>query len=112
MTGFEEEEQEPIVRIPKATGDIQVGDYVFACRWGDADPGDPWAIGHVSEMNDPAEDYGYVVVGDSPARYRRFPHAIKVTPELASRIMAHYPRMEREPTDYEMIASVWQPDKR
>ena len=101
--------QEPLIRIPIVTDDIKVGDYVFACRWSDADPGDPWVIGHVSEVwpSDALGQWGDVVVGDSPQPHRHFPRAVKITKEHAHRLLELYPPMATRPTDYEWIASVW-----
>lgn len=102
-----EEEQEPIIRIPNAPGNLNIGDYVFACKWSDADPGDPWAVGHVSQLSDSAEDYGYVVLGDCPMPYRHFWKAVKITPEQGARIIEAYHRLGPLPTDYKAIADVW-----
>lgn len=108
---MEEDEQEPIITIPKAPGELVVGDYVFACRWGDADPGDPWVVGHVSEIwpKIEMEASGFVVVGDSPMRFRRFPRATKITPEQGERILRLYPPMAHKPLDYKWIAEVFFP---
>lgn len=105
----EEIEQEPIVVIPKAPGDLKVGDYVFASRWSDADPGDPWVLGHVSQvwLPDGPYEYGSVVVGDSPQPYRHFPRAMKITAEQGKRILEMYPPMAHKPLDYKWIAGVF-----
>jgi hypothetical protein len=98
----EQDEQIAIVKNPAAPGDLAVGDYVFASRWGDCDWCDPWFIGHVSEI-DPA---GYVRLAESP---RRWPHAMRITQEQGHRIVAQYPGLERELAglDYNLIASIF-----
>ena len=105
-----EEPQEPLIRIPIVTDDIKIGDSVFACRWSDADPGDPWVIGHVSKVltSDVPGEWGAVVVGDSPQPERAFPRAVKITKEHAHRLLELYPSMATHPTNYEWIASVWE----
>lgn len=97
-----EEEEAPLVVNQAAPGDLTVGDYVFASRWSDCDPGDPWAVGHVSEIG-----AGFVVVGDvSP---RRWPKAMRISAEQGRRIVESYPGMEAnyEPQSYEAIARVF-----
>lgn len=96
----EEDEREPIIRNPPAPGDVQVGDYVFASRWGDCDPGDPWAIGTVAEVGE-----CYVVLSHMP---RRWPKAMRITHYQSQRIIAFFPGMEHKPLDYEAIARVFQ----
>jgi hypothetical protein len=93
-------EPEPIIRNPPAPGDLEVGDYVFASRWSDCDPGDPWSVGFVSEVGE-----GYVVLAGRS--YRRFPRAMAITPEQGRRIMEEYPALEHKPQDYEVIARVF-----
>lgn len=99
----------PQARNPKAPGDLKVGDYVFASRWGDCDPGDPWYVGHVAEIHlsppGHAVPYpGYVVLAESP---RRWPHAMRITPEQGARIVAELPSMEGQPRDFAAIARVF-----
>lgn len=99
----------PQVVNPKAPGDLVVGDYVFGSRWSDCDPGDPWFVGHVAEIHlsppEHAVPYpGYVVLAESP---RRWPHAMRITPEQGARIVAEFPRMERELRDFSAIARVF-----
>lgn len=92
----------PIVRNLAAPGDLAIGDYVFASRWSDCDPGDPWAVGHVSEIGS-----NYVVVGDvSPRGWRK---AMRITAEQGQRIIEQYPPMEanRAAINYKAIAQVF-----
>lgn len=92
------EDATPIVQNQPAPGDLKRGDYVFASRWSDCDPGDPWEVGFVSLVG---EDY---VVLSSPRRWRK---ATRITPEQGRRICAQYPVMEEMPQDYEAIAKVF-----
>lgn len=82
-----DEDNAPIVVNIKAPSDLAIGDYVFASRWSDCDPGDPWHVGHVSEVGP-----GYVVVGE--VSQRRWGNAMRITEEQGSRIAAEYPVME------------------
>lgn len=90
----------PQVVNQDAPGDLQLGDYVFASRWSDCDPGDPWAVGHISEIGD-----GYVVVAG--VTLKRFPKAMRITPEQGARIAAEFPAMERETQDFGAVARVF-----
>jgi hypothetical protein len=91
-------EQEPSPRehqpddmtVPKASGDLQPGDYVFACRWGDGDPGDPWCVGWVESV-DLTDPYPIVRMKDNARGWRR---AMKITEEQGHRICALYPAAE------------------
>jgi hypothetical protein len=97
-----EDQNQPLVTNPKAPGDLKVGDYVFASRWSDCDPGDPWHVGHVSEVGP-----DYVVVGD--VSRRRWPRAMKITQEQGSRIVQAFPPMEDnwKAFNYKAIANVF-----
>lgn len=88
------------VRNKPVDTSISIGDYVFASRWGDCSPGDPWAVGGVTEVGD-----GYVVVGDASGR--RFPKAMKITHEQGARICASFPELEGEPFDGAKIAEIF-----
>lgn len=94
------EEDKPIIRNQDAPGDLSIGDYVFASRWGDCDPGDPWAVGHVSEIGD-----GFVVLGDVNQRHWR--KAMRISHEQGRRICELYPGMGRQPLNYRAIAEVF-----
>lgn len=96
-----DEEKTPIVVNIKAPSDLEVGDYVFASRWSDCDPGDPWHVGHVSEVGQ-----NYVVVGE--VSQRRWGNAMRISHEQGRRIASEYPRMEDGPSlPYAEIASVF-----
>lgn len=85
----------------KAPSDLAIGDYVFASRWSDCCPGDPWHVGYVSEVGP-----GYVVVGE--VSQRRWGNAMRITEEQGRRIAAEYPAMEDGPSlPYEAIARVF-----
>ena len=93
---------EQIVQNLSAPGDLAIGDYVFASRWGDCDWCDPWGVGHVSEIG-----LGWVSLGETGAR--RFPKAMRITHSQGAAIVAAYPGLEREkaPLDYEVVAKVF-----
>lgn len=92
------EDTTPIVRNQPAPGDLKRGDYVFASKWSDCDPGDPWEVGFVSLVGD---DY---VVLSGPRHWRK---AMRITQEQGHRICAEYPAMEGMPLDYNAIAKVF-----
>lgn len=100
-------EAEPIVLNCEAPGDLKPGDYVFASRWSDCDPGDPWEVGFVSEVGVYPESMtkaGYVVLQGGSRRWGR---AMRITPEQGLRICEQFPSMERLPQDYDAIARVF-----
>jgi hypothetical protein len=97
-----EEEDVPFVVNHAAPGDLALGDYVFASRWSDCNPGDPWAVGHISELGP-----NFVVVGD--ANLRHYPNAMRISEEQGRRIIEQFPPMEADgrPIEYEEIARVF-----
>lgn len=106
---LDEYEPEPIVVNQKAPGDLNIGDYVFASRWSDCDPGDPWAVGRVTEIgrhhDDDATVYpGWVMVEGSN---RHWVHAMKITPEQGRSICDVYPGAEDSGLDYQARARVF-----
>ena len=84
--------------IPYCPTAIEIGDYVFACRWGDADWNDPWAIGFVSEIGK-----NYVTVSQENGELipgvgnRSFRCVKKITAEQAQSILKEYPSREGTP---------------
>ena len=97
----EQHSETPQVVNQNAPGDLKVGEYVFASRWSDCDPGDPWNVGHVSEIGN-----GFIVCGD--ASTRRWPKAMRITKEQGARICAEFPILETtNPSDYAAIAEVF-----
>lgn len=94
-----DEEDQPLVRNLEAPGELAVGDYVFASRWGDCHPCDPWATGNISSIGT-----NHVVVGG-----RRYPYARRISFEQGDRIAEHFPRMEKlgAPPNYAAIAQVF-----
>lgn len=97
-----EEEDAPLVVNHAAPGDLAVGDYVFASRWSDCDPGDPWTVGHISELGP-----NFVVVGE--VTQRRWPKAMRISEEQGRRIIEQYPPMEADfqSANYKAIARVF-----
>lgn len=94
-------EIEPLVKNLKAPGDLEVGDYVFASRWTDCDPGDPWHIGYVSEVGS-----NYVVIG--AVSCRRWPNAMRITEDQGDRIAKEFPPLEQgRALPYAAIARVF-----
>jgi hypothetical protein len=92
----------PLIVNQAAPGDLEVGDYVFASRWSDCDPCDPWAVGHVSELGP-----NFVVVGDASPRH--WPKAMSIDHEQGNRIIEQYPPMEKvgAPLNYLAIARIF-----
>ena len=95
--------------MPDAPGELELGDYVFATRWSDADWNDPWAIGYVGAIGKThieirAED-GSLIPGIG---VRGFKHARTVTSGQAALIFAEY--VPREGTEFlsEIIALIFE----
>jgi hypothetical protein len=98
----EEFEQIPIVTNKPVPNDLVIGDYVFASRWSDCDPCDPWHVGFVTEIG-----VGYIVCGaETPRRWLK---AMRITKEQGARICAEYPILEKKyaPLDYKLIAEIF-----
>jgi len=92
-----------IITIPAVTDDIKPGEYVFASRYSDADPGDPWCVGYVTDVRVKA---GYLIIGEYSTRGWR--HARRITAEQGQRILERYPAMENGPSlPYHNIAKVF-----
>lgn len=94
--------ERPVVTNQNAPGSLAIGDYVFASRWGDCDPGDPWVVGHISELG-----ADFVVIGE--VNKRRWPRAMLITHEQGRRIVEQYPLLEENwrPRNFEEIARVF-----
>ena len=71
-------------------GDLKRGEYVFACRWSDADWNDPWCVGFVGERG-----------------IRGFRYFRRITPEQGTRIMDEYGPREGSPFDEEVKTAVF-----
>ena len=98
-----DEEPQWAFKNPATPGDLKIGDYVFASRWSDSDPGDPWAVGYVDALG-----HNWIsLVGNS----RRWLRASRITKEQGTRILAEYPKMEnyRGGVPYEFIRSIFNP---
>lgn len=94
----DEYEPSPIINVPNVDDSITIGDYVFASKWGDADPADPWCVGHVTYISEEA-----VRINGGSRFYRK---AIKITPEQGESIVKHYNSL-RHGADYKTPASIW-----
>jgi hypothetical protein len=99
---YEQQNTVQIVVNQAAPGNLAVGDYVFASRWSDCDPSDPWVVGHISEVGS-----NFVVVGEVSPRY--WPKAMKISAEQGQHIIEQYPHMEgnRDSLNYKKIAQVF-----
>lgn len=73
-----------------ADANLKIDDYVFACRWPDASPSDPWILGSVSQILGET----IKVRTDSGFDPNTWRHAIKISPEVAKSIFENYPRLE------------------
>lgn len=75
-----------LVRIPDVRDtDLATGDYVFASRWGDADPGDPWCVGFVERRTD-----DYITVAGSNRAWKK---AMRISHAVGARICAEMPAL-------------------
>lgn len=72
-----------------APHNLKIGDYVFASRWSDCNPGDPWHIGHITEIGST-----WVRIGE--VSNRRFPYVMRITPAQGDRVASLFPLMEKE----------------
>lgn len=99
-----DEEPSWAFKNPQAPGDLKIGDYVFASRWGDCDPGDPWGVGYVSYLAD-----NWILLEGG---HKRWPRASRITEEQGARIIAEYPPKEGgRGIPYEFIHSIFAPKK-
>jgi hypothetical protein len=75
----------------KSKRPVRIGDYVFACKWSDADPNDPWCVDFVDDI---IEDYNgnkwYKVGGRSYRNCRR------ISADYGSKILEFYPKIEEK----------------
>jgi hypothetical protein len=86
VAGFDADD----MTVPKPTAELQVGDYVFACRWGDGEQGDPWAVGWIDSIS-LDQPVPHVSLSGSKRGWRR---AMKITEEQGHRICSLYPLAE------------------
>ena len=88
-------------------GDLKRGEYVFACRWSDADWNDPWCVGFVGERGKNyiqlTEDDGSEIAG---VGFRGFRYFHRLTPEQGTRIIGYRLR-EGSPFDEEVKTAVF-----
>jgi len=66
---------------------LQIGDYVFVTRWGDADPNDPWAVGFLSEIAIIKGIDFYKI----PNSNRLWHHCKRITKKRGEKILLEYP---------------------
>ena len=75
-----------------APGRLRIGDYVFASKWSNADPRDPWAVGHVTAIT---ETHITVSCENGKRDYRWYR---VITDFQGERILRDYTEMERDRT--------------
>lgn len=69
---------------------MNINDYVFASRWSDEDPNDPWCVGFISEILEDSDNIKFKVDG-----YNRYwKHCRKITKEEGDKILSIYPGLE------------------
>lgn len=81
-----------------------IGDYVFASRWPDCDPGDPWAVGFIKSI-----DNGRAVVVDAagnPIGHPSWPYCQKISKEQGDNILKHLPSLEGHARSPQLMAYV------
>ena len=72
---------------------MNINDYVFASKWSDEDPNDPWCVGFISEILEDSEDSDDIKVKvDGYNRYWK--HCRKITKEEGDKILSIYPGLE------------------
>lgn len=89
-------------------GDLKRGEYVFACRWPDADWNDPWCVGFVGDSGENyvqlTEENGSQIEGVGIRRFRYFR---RITAKQGKRIMDEYVPREGSTFDEEVKAAVF-----
>ena len=75
----------------EAEGGINIGDYVFASRWFDGTPNDPWYVGFVKGKIDNGKN-GIEYMVDGSIRWWKY--CRKITKEEGDKIMSEYPKQE------------------
>lgn len=84
---------------------IAVDDYVFASKWSDEDPNDPWCVGFVTEVME--DSIGkYVRIQGVTNRYWK--HFRKITKEEGDKILATYPGLEGKNSENSLGYMRWQ----
>ena len=112
MTESDEKQPTSSVRLdkfvmPDAPGNLEAMDYVFACRWSDADWNDPWGIGFVKEVGKNhiticTED-GSLIPGIG---IRGFQKALSISADQAGKIITEYTPREGTEFDPSIIAQI------
>ena len=97
-----------VVVMRPCPGDLKHGEYVFACRWSDADWNDPWCVGFVGECG---ENYIQLTEEDGTAiegvGIRGFRYFRRITAEQGKRIIGEYVPREGSLFDEEVKAAVF-----
>lgn len=76
------------------------GDYVLATKWGDGDPGDPWAVGFYVGVDNGPEPKRHLVK-DSAGKLIRaggYRRVGRVTPEIGKWLLDNADLLERAPS--------------
>lgn len=79
---------------------VKIGDYVFASRWSDCNPNDPWAIGLVTSVIKDTNSRVYVTISDLDGILipnvgnRMFRNTIPISYELGERLCEIMPGLE------------------
>jgi len=95
------------LKIPDAPGELEIGDYVFATRWSDADWNGPWAVGYVYVIGKDhiglRHEDGSLIPG---VGLRGFKYAVPVSGEQGSLIAAEYKHREGDEFSVDVIARI------
>lgn len=67
---------------------MKIDDYVFASRWSDEDPNDPWCVGFLEEFGEDNRGKWYKIDG------KTFRHCRKITAEEGEKICIEYPKLQ------------------
>ncbi|MGZ4953564.1 MAG: hypothetical protein ACXV8Q_00510 [Methylobacter sp.] len=103
------EDREIIVRNHKVSEqELAIDDYVFASRWSDCDPNDPWAVGYISFIGD-----GFIRVSNKDGSMidgvgaRLWPNAMRISSEVGEKIVKNMPGLEGFPFNPVRIAEIF-----
>ena len=79
---------------------VKLGDYVFASRWSDCDPNDPWAVGFVTGLIQGKDSKVFVTIGDLEGKpipnigNRWFHNVIPISHKLGKKLCETMPSLE------------------
>ena len=74
---------------------LNIGDYVLASKYSDADPGDPWAVGFLNEIID-----GRYFVGNDDIhsfRFSGYRHCVKIPEYIGDWLLKNAEVLESSP---------------